>query len=225
MLSMKRLLSCLISLALCAGVVVCQQAATARLNGKIVDNAGGAIAKAQITIENATNSFKVVSDENGRFQIDLPPGTYEMRSDKLPGFAATKRKVSVATGKVAEVTIVPAVSDEGVLCILTITTAVDCAQPTSEQRALIREAEAKKYTTRRVEFVGNRYTRDMAIRRRIIVGLQEGDLFTQRNYVRSLRNVSKLRAIYPVRPTDGVMQLNRDEKTVDLIICIREKPR
>src|ERR1043165_5965013 len=118
MSSMKRLFSSVLSLALCSILVMAQQTGTARLKGTVIDNAGGAIPKVQITIENAANSFKVMSDESGKFQIDLPPGKYEMRSDKLPGFAATRREISVATNKVAEVTIVPAVSEEGVICIL-----------------------------------------------------------------------------------------------------------
>jgi outer membrane protein assembly factor BamA len=55
-----------------------------------------------------------------------------------------------------------------------------CSQPTSGQNAMIREAEKDHYTTRRVEFIGNRYTRDMVLRRRITIGLQEGDFFTRR---------------------------------------------
>ena len=118
---MKRMLSCLMSLALCSVIVVSQQTGTARVTGTVVDIAGAAIPKVQITIENATNSFNVVAGEDGTFQIDLPPGKYEMRSDKLPGFAATKREISLASNKPAEVTIVPAISEEGVICILRIT--------------------------------------------------------------------------------------------------------
>lgn len=102
---------------------------------------------------------------------------------------------------------------------------LNCSQPASEQNAIIREAETDKYTTRRVEFNGNRYTGDMVLRRRIIVGLQEGDLFTRRNFIKSLRNVSKLKIIYPVRPRDVVMHLNRSEKTVDMNICFKERRR
>jgi hypothetical protein len=32
-------------------------------------------------------------NRGSKFQVDLPPGEYELRSDKLPGFAATKRRV------------------------------------------------------------------------------------------------------------------------------------
>ncbi|MGH9875393.1 MAG: POTRA domain-containing protein [Pyrinomonadaceae bacterium] len=100
-----------------------------------------------------------------------------------------------------------------------------CAQPISEQNVIIREAEREHYTTRRVQFIGNTYTRDMVLRRRIIIGLQEGELFTRRNLVRSLRNVSRLKIIYPVSQKDIEMQLNRSEKTVDMIICFKEREK
>lgn len=105
------------------------------------------------------------------------------------------------------------------------TAAGDCSQPANEQAALIREAEAKQYTTRRVEFSGNRYTGDTVLRRRFVMGLQEGDRFSRRNYIKSLRNVSKLKMIYPVRPRDVVLRLNSDEKTIDIRVCFRERRR
>jgi len=117
---MKTLVSLLVALALSLGAVLAQQA-TAQLKGTVVDTAGAAIQKVEITVQNSTASFKAVSDENGKFELDVPPGTYEVRSDKLPGFAATKQEVAVVTRKTADITIVPAVSDEGVLCILRVT--------------------------------------------------------------------------------------------------------
>jgi len=100
-----------------------------------------------------------------------------------------------------------------------------CSQRGSEQNTLIREAERDRYTTRRVEFIGNNYTRDGILRRRIIIGLQEGDWFTRHNLIRSLQNVSKLSVIYPARLRDVVIQLDRPGKMVNMIICFREKRR
>jgi uncharacterized membrane protein len=117
---MKRPISSFIALTLCSCLVLAQQS-TARFKGTVLDTAGMPIPNIQITVQNSTASFKAVSDDDGNFQIDLPPGEYELRSDKLPGFAATKRNVSVANNQTAEVTIVPAVSTEGVLCILQVT--------------------------------------------------------------------------------------------------------
>ena len=118
--TMKRLIASVVTFTLCSFPVFGQQT-TARIKGTVLDTAGMPIPKIQITVQNSTVSFNTVSDEDGKFQIDLPPGTYELRSDKLPGFAATKRNLSVGTNQTAEVTIVPAVSEEGVLCILRVT--------------------------------------------------------------------------------------------------------
>jgi outer membrane protein assembly factor BamA len=99
----------------------------------------------------------------------------------------------------------------------------ECAQSTEVQNAIIREAERNRYTTRRVEFIGNQYTSDSVLRRRINIGLREGDLFTRRNLIRSLRNVSTLKEIYPVKSTDVTSHLNPTDKTVDIIICFKER--
>lgn len=101
--------------------------------------------------------------------------------------------------------------------------ASECAQPAAEQRAIIREAENDRYTTRRVEFIGHRYTRDRVLRRRINIGLQEGDLFTRRNLIRSLQNVSKLKQIHPVNVRAVELRLNRPDRTIDVTICFKEK--
>jgi len=98
-----------------------------------------------------------------------------------------------------------------------------CSQPTEERDAIIREAEKDRYTTRRVEFIGNRDIRDATLRSRTNIGLQEGDLFTRQNLVRSLRNVSRVKGIYPVRMKDVELRLNRDDKTIDMVICFRQR--
>lgn len=100
----------------------------------------------------------------------------------------------------------------------------ECSQPASERSALIREAETDKYTLRRIVMVGNRQTRDGVLRRSIGIGLQEGEFFTRRKLIRGLKNVSKLKVMYPARLRDVVVELNRAEKTIDIHICFREKP-
>jgi outer membrane protein assembly factor BamA len=99
----------------------------------------------------------------------------------------------------------------------------DCSQPATEQDAIIREAESDQYTTRRVEFIGNRHTRDTVLRKRIGIGLQEGELFTRRNLMRSLNNVNRLKQIYPVKIRHVELRLNRSDRTVDVTICFRER--
>jgi len=97
-----------------------------------------------------------------------------------------------------------------------------CSQPAAAQEPLIREAVENQYWVRRVEFLGNEYTRDNVLRRRIT--LQEGDVFTRENLVNSLESVNKLkRIIYPVKLSDVIIRLNAPEKIVDMTICFKEK--
>jgi outer membrane protein assembly factor BamA len=60
------------------------------------------------------------------------------------------------------------------------------------------------------------------LRRRIL--LQEGDIFTRENLVKSLENVNQLKKIiYPVKLSDVIIRLDRSEKIVDMTICFKEK--
>lgn len=101
--------------------------------------------------------------------------------------------------------------------------ASQCTQSSAEQSPLLREAVEKRYTIRRVEFIGNERTRDNVLRRRIM--LQEGDVFTRKNLIRSLRSVSRLKIIYPVKMSDVMIQLDKPDKIVDLGICFKERHR
>ena len=94
-------------------------------------------------------------------------------------------------------------------------------QSSNERESLLREAIDNRYTVGRVEFTDNERTRDYVLRRRIF--LQEGDVFTHRNLVRSIVNVSKLKIIYPVRLNDVWVHLDRTNKLIDLTIRFRER--
>lgn len=96
-----------------------------------------------------------------------------------------------------------------------------CSQSVAEQAALIRKAQTNKYTVRRLEFIGNERIRDGVLRRRIL--LQEGEFFTRGILIKSLINVSKLKLIYPVRLRDVIVKLDYQEKTVDVVICFKER--
>ena len=96
-----------------------------------------------------------------------------------------------------------------------------CTQPAPEQDPLLREAIENRYTVRSVEFVGNEHTRDYRLRRRIF--LQEGDVFNRENLTKSIRSVSKLKNIYPVRLSDVIVRLERPDKLIDFAFCFRER--
>jgi outer membrane protein assembly factor BamA len=97
-----------------------------------------------------------------------------------------------------------------------------CNQPAREQAAIIREAEANHYFIRRLEFVGNESISDGVLRKRM-GALQEGEKFRRSNLVTSLKNVSRLKTLHPVRFSDVMLRLEKSEKLVDLVICFKEK--
>jgi outer membrane protein assembly factor BamA len=99
-----------------------------------------------------------------------------------------------------------------------------CTQPAGEQAAIIREAEANDYSIRRLEFLGNESISDGVLRKRM-KALQEGEKFRRRNLVSSLKNVSRLKTLYPVRFSDVTLRLDESDKLVDMVICFREKKK
>ena len=96
-------------------------------------------------------------------------------------------------------------------------------QTDAERSELLNEAEKNKFVVRRVEFFGNSNTRHDVLARRVV--FQEGDLFTRALLERSLRNLSKLRIINPVRLKDVEVHLDREAKEMDFNVLIREKRR
>ncbi len=102
---------------------------------------------------------------------------------------------------------------------------VNCKQPAANREALIREADKGKFTLRRLEFIGNVSTADGILRRKIASRMAEGNLFSRRDLMASLKNVSGLKTIYPVSMRDVVARLDKAEKTLDLQICFKERPQ
>jgi hypothetical protein len=100
-----------------------------------------------------------------------------------------------------------------------------CNQSMRQRNALMSEAERNTFTVRRVEFIGLTYTHDQIVRDRMTPLVQEGDIFSREKLVKSLQNMSRLRTINPLRWRDVVIQLNKSEKSVDMIICFKQKPR
>jgi outer membrane protein assembly factor BamA len=87
------------------------------------------------------------------------------------------------------------------------------------------EAERKQFNVRRVEIAGSTYTRDRAFRKRMVVGMTEGDIFTRAALERSVRNIGKMKEVYPITLQDVEVRLNREDKVIDVVICVIQKPR
>lgn len=92
------------------------------LKGRVVDVLGAAIAKATVTIKSSEEKNQVVTNEDGEFEIQLPVGMYEIRTEEMPGFLASKyAKVRTKRGKGKRVTIKVMHTLKDAECILRIT--------------------------------------------------------------------------------------------------------
>lgn len=100
-----------------------------------------------------------------------------------------------------------------------------CSQSAAEQTNLMDEAQRNQFTVRRVEFLGLTHTPDSLVRGRMTPLMNEGDLFTRARLLRSLRQMSTLKPIYPVRLKDVEFRLARSDRLVDMAICFTERPR
>jgi len=98
-----------------------------------------------------------------------------------------------------------------------------CRQP--ERDSLMKEAEQRQFTLRRVEFLGLTNTPDEKMHSQMSK-FNEGDIFSRAKLTDSLAKMSRFRnEIYPVRLNDLMVRLNEPDKTVDLTICFRPKRR
>ena len=102
-----------------------------------------------------------------------------------------------------------------------VTFSSSCSQPAGEREAFIRESERQRYTVVRVEFLGNEHTRDYVLRRRMF--LNEGDLFRRNKLIKSIENLSRLRAIKPVRLAHIEIHLDKENKIVNMQVCFHER--
>jgi outer membrane protein assembly factor BamA len=96
-----------------------------------------------------------------------------------------------------------------------------CSQSDSERTANLEEAEKNGYAIGRTDFLGNDNTRDQVLRRRIL--LEEGEPLTREKIEESLKRLSKLKMIYPLRFDNFEIQLDRPNKIAQLAICVTEK--
>ncbi len=99
-----------------------------------------------------------------------------------------------------------------------------CGQTREERVPLINEAFTSVFTVRRVSFAGNTYTRDRDFRERKRT-LNEGDIFTPEALETSVKRLSKMRSIRPIRMDDIEVTLDRPRKDIDITFCIRQRPK
>ncbi len=84
--------------------------------------------------------------------------------------------------------------------------------------------EGKQFTLRRLEFIGNTFTRDNVLRREVL--LNEGDIYNQSNWEYSVIKLNQLGYFDPIdKDKDADFKTNEEEATVDINLKIAERGR
>jgi carboxypeptidase family protein len=99
---------------------------TGRLKGRVSDRSGGAgaIEKTHIIIESSSGKFEAIASDNGEYDLELPAGTYNVSTKKVPGFVSFNRnKVQVKPGKETVLNVKLKVTLDDAICVLYITSA------------------------------------------------------------------------------------------------------
>lgn len=84
--------------------------------------------------------------------------------------------------------------------------------------------EGKQFSLRRLEFVGNTFTRDNVLRREFI--LNEGDVYNQSSFEYSIQRLNQLGYFDPIdKEKDADFRTNEDEGLVDVNVKVAERGR
>jgi outer membrane protein insertion porin family len=84
--------------------------------------------------------------------------------------------------------------------------------------------EGKQFTLRRLEFIGNTFTRDNVLRREVL--LNEGDIYNQSAWEYSIIKLNQLGYFDPIdKDKDADFRTNEEEATVDLNLKVAERGR
>lgn len=83
--------------------------------------------------------------------------------------------------------------------------------------------EGKQYTLRRLEFIGNTFTRDNVLRREVLIN--EGERYNQQLWDLSLLRLNQLGYFDQVKEEDATINTNEREGQVDLTLKVQEKGR
>jgi outer membrane protein insertion porin family len=84
--------------------------------------------------------------------------------------------------------------------------------------------EGKQFSLRRLEFIGNTFTRDNVLRREVL--LNEGDIYNQTNWEYSIIKLNQLGYFDPIdKDKDADFKTNEEEAQVDINLKVSERGR
>src|SRR5262245_28473212 len=83
--------------------------------------------------------------------------------------------------------------------------------------------EGRQFTLRRLEFIGNTNTRDVVLRREVL--MNEGDAYNKRNWDLSIIRLNQLGLFDEIKEKDAITRTNDRDQTVDIDLQVKEKGR
>ncbi len=83
--------------------------------------------------------------------------------------------------------------------------------------------EGRQFTLRRLEFIGNTNTRDVVMRREVL--LNEGDAYNKRFWDLSVLRLNQLGLFEEVKEKDAITRTNDRDQTVDIDLQVKERGR
>src|SRR5262249_18411722 len=83
--------------------------------------------------------------------------------------------------------------------------------------------EGKQYSLRRLEFIGNTFTRDTVLRREVL--LNEGERYNEQLWDLSILRLNQLGYFDQVKKEDATVNTNEKEGQVDITVKLQEKGR
>jgi outer membrane protein insertion porin family len=100
---------------------------------------------------------------------------------------------------------------------------IDSKPETGEVEFTIQVDEGKQFTMRRLEFIGNTNTRDVVLRREVL--LNEGDPYSKRYWDLSILRLNQLGLFEEVKEKDAITRTNPRDQTVDIDLQVKERGR
>ncbi|HKX27647.1 MAG TPA: outer membrane protein assembly factor BamA [Blastocatellia bacterium] len=98
---------------------------------------------------------------------------------------------------------------------------IDKTPTEGEVEVTLEVEEGRQFTLRRLEFIGNASTRDVVLRREVL--LNEGDPYNKRYWDLSILHLNQLGLFEEVKEKDAITRTNDRDQTVDIDLQVKEK--
>jgi outer membrane protein insertion porin family len=100
---------------------------------------------------------------------------------------------------------------------------VDKTPEEGEVEITLEVDEGRQFTLRRLEFIGNTNTRDVVLRREVVIN--EGDPYNKQYWDFSINKLNQLGLFDEIKEKDAITRTNDRDQTVDIDLNVKEKGR